>query len=707
MKKIFTILCTICLIAVAHPQRVSKPGSIKKPEKIEKSETSELEAASEALEAAIAAANNSNNYTTGSIVNDAAFILESLTNKYNHDAVKELLKNEYEISSQAELDQNEFLKTDLKFFFLPKISDPKKNSTKGMFDNNKSLKFSPIASAVGGLDVTAIADGFAKFIVKRTKQELSISFFKRFKDDLEKNNDLKAVFPKTSALLSAIDTQIYNYSAYINNLREAFREDLKIIDENLPVLIANHPEIFNDPKNIKLKVYLLSAFYITTSLKHKMHPGDIIDGYPINIFNDDQGNTYQEFQNLKGSIQTIQLFNESLKETDALKETYWVSIEKIRNVVKDQKSLQIYIGLLLQKAKIKYDSVKFKNSESFYNKINTQANYLSFTKNYSSYKNFILSVGSKADELNKIILDYNQTSSDSLKIEKYAHYFKATVQLLESCTDISNIEALKKVKELESLKKDTNQYFDTAYLVADLTTAVNRKNYPQVINQIIIFYNEMINDPLKNANSEKTSKQLTKYGAFMANMITAKTSDQVAEAIESAALPVGSASIKRESSYNVSLNAYCGLFWGNEIIKDLDDNKPFKDWNSFGLTAPIGISISKGDYLFFIIPWKGWSSSVFLSVVDLGAVAAYRFDDNETEQVPTIQLKDIFSPGISLSMGIPKTPISVNFNTQIGPNLRKVNSDTNDYSNKLYTRYSISVCVDIPLLNLYTKPKDL
>lgn len=705
MKKIFTILCSICVFASAYPQRVPKPGSVKKPAKIEKSDTNDLDAAAAELDAAIAAANGANSYTTGSIVNDAAFIFESLTNKNNHTAVKELLKNEYEISSQLELDQNEFLKSDLKFFFQPLKTDPAKSYAKGLFDNNKGLKFAAATNAIGGLDVTALADGFAKFIVKRTKQELSISFFKRFKDDLENNSDLKTVFPKTSALLIAIDTQIYNYSSYINNLREAFREDLKIIDENLPVLMRSHPEIFEDAKNIKLKVYLSSAFYITTSLKHKMHPGDIIDGYPVDIFNDTTGITYKEFENLKGSIQTIQLFSESLKETDAQKGTYWVSTEKIRNVVKDQKSLQIYIGLLLQKAKTKYDFIKFKNSESFYDKINTQANYQSFTKNYSSYKNFILSVGSKAEELNKIIADYSQTTSDSLKIEKYANYFKTTVQLLESCTDISNIEPLKKVKEIESLKKDTEQYFDTAYLVADLTTAINRKNYPQVINQVTVFYNEMINDPLKNAANEKTSQQLTKYGAFMANMITAKTSDQVAEAIESAALPVGSASIKRESSYNVSLNAYCGLFWGNEIIKDLDDNKPFKDWNTFGLTAPIGISISKGDYLFFIIPWKGWSSSVFLSVVDLGAVAAYRFNDNETEQVPTIQLKDIFSPGISLSMGIPKTPISVNFNTQVGPNLRKVTSDTNDYSNKLYTRYSISICVDIPLLNLYTKPK--
>jgi hypothetical protein len=63
------------------------------------------------------------------------------------------------------------------------------------------------------------------------------------------------------------------------------------------------------------------------------------------------------------------------------------------------------------------------------------------------------------------------------------------------------------------------------------------------------------------------------------------------------------------------------------------------------------------------------------------------------------------SPGLFWSVGIPKTPISVNLGAQFGPNLRKVNDTTNDFSEKAYVRYSMSICVDIPLLNLYSKTK--
>ena len=211
-------------------------------------------------------------------------------------------------------------------------------------------------------------------------------------------------------------------------------------------------------------------------------------------------------------------------------------------------------------------------------------------------------------------------------------------------------------------------------------------------------------------NTMEVKKAIFKYGAFMADVAQAKTSDDVEKAIESVALPSGSARIKRETLFNVALNAYCGLFIGNEIINNYDSPKILGSINTFGVTAPIGISLSQGHRIW---PWPfnkigkereaGWSSSWFISIVDLGAVTAYRFTDDQTENVPTIQLKDIFSPGIFWSLGIPKSPLSVNFGVQVGPNLRKVRTDENTYAGETYVRYSVSFCVDLPILNLYTK----
>jgi hypothetical protein len=205
-------------------------------------------------------------------------------------------------------------------------------------------------------------------------------------------------------------------------------------------------------------------------------------------------------------------------------------------------------------------------------------------------------------------------------------------------------------------------------------------------------------------NSGKTYDFIFKYGSFMATIVQAKTSDDVANAIEAAALPSGSSRVKRETSFNVALNAYVGVYGGYEQIQGYDTSG--FTLNTYGVTAPVGISISRGHSVFFIGTGKsGWSTSVFISVIDIGAVASFRFKDDSTSQVPTIHLQDIISPGLFLSIGIPKCPVSVNFGVQMGPNLRKVSSTANDYSNHVYFRYSMSLVVDIPIFNFYSKSK--
>ena len=691
-------------------------------------------------------------YLPGSIVNDALYISANIKDKANLVVIKEILETQYNLSSTAEVNSNHFLKG---------ILDVDKA---GSVEGGLTLK--SIAGSVGGLDVTNIADGFAKFIVKRTKEELSIAFFQKFKNELDKYPDLKSVFPKTHGLLVIVDQEIYTYSNYVNILREAFRADIRVLDENLPSIIDNHEAFFTQDANYILKVSLLSGCYLSSSLKKDTHIGDVIQGFPLAVFANAPGTAKVKIDLLKGAIQTVQLFSESLKESDPAKNSYWVDATKLRELAGNPEAMKIYLGLVLEVAKNKYNNVPYSGSDNFYTLLNTATNAGNFSNEYPIYRQFLVSMGNKADELNKLVTALNNSIPDTLKAEHYAKYFKSSVQLLETATtEVAKLPVISKISKMDELAKDSKPYFAIANQVTDLVSSISRKKYPEAINNLVFLYNTVYVRPASPkalpASIELTKKEklaiadgmvaavksnrkqeigavvaadpgisavlkriedpaskdaarvltlMTKYGAFMANMVQAENSDAVAAAIESAVLPAGSASIKRQTRFNVSLNAYCGLFAGNEIIKGLDSHKPFKEFNSFGLAVPIGIAFSQGDRL---LPWplsylaapKGWSSSVFISLVDLGAVAAYRFKDSETEQVPTIKLQDIFSPGIFWSVGIPKTPISVNFGTQFGPNLRKVNDTANDYSDKTYTRYSVSFCADVPLLNLFTNSR--
>jgi hypothetical protein len=630
-------------------------------------------------------------------------------------------------------------------------------------------------SSLGGLDVTNFADGLAKFLVSRTKEELNVAFFSKFKDILEdpKYADFKVLFPASYELLDAIGDEIYNYNRYLINLREAFKTDIKVIDENFPGIIPNHKEFFDE--NFEYAVALKSASYITTSVKSKMHPGDIIAKYDLdNLKKDPQDNEYY-CKNLSGAIQTLQLISESIRDTAETDPRYWVSFDQLKKLVNDKEAFRIFLGLVYQKAKTEDNGIEFENGKSFIQQMDLLAE--NYEEYYPAYKNYILNFAKKTDAVTNLIKNYSKPANDSIAVETYAIYIKNTIDLISYATEISDLPYFRDFLTIE--KVEFKKYAKVIDKTADLAIDLNRSNYSSAINNTITIYNLVRTNPLEKttiAAKEKTKKQkerkkdraikqynksistlaeqtgmdrdevknelvkesvftvevhkkideitnqqaqedslnnakeliskLAQYGTFMANVSTAKNSDDVKVAIEAVALPSGSSRIKRESQFNVSLNAYVGLFTGYEAIKGVKDTF---ELNSYGLTAPVGIAVSYSPQL----GNKHWSYSLFASIIDIGAVAAFRFKDIDVAQVPSIQLKDIVSPGIFLSVGIPRSPISLNLGVQTGPNLRNVYVDDpnnpeqqiNKYQDNVYVRYSASIVVDIPVLNFYTKSK--
>jgi hypothetical protein len=370
------------------------------------------------------------------------------------------------------------------------------------------------------------------------------------------------------------------------------------------------------------------------------------------------------------------------------------------------------MGLVYQEAINRYERVKFKNNDLVTLLKTVALEWDKVFQTYDFYKRYILKFGDKVSALNKMIRDYSKPASDSAAIEQYAKYFSAVVDLIEYSTEASRLPVIK--KHLPDLEQYLRKYFDVAEEAVDLVTDVTRRNYSSAINHAVTIYDlvcvrsgpaTMESDTTTNAanlitNAKNTLGKLARYGSFMAAVATAKNSDEVAAAIETAALPVGSSSIKRETSFNVALNAYVGPYIGFERIKGVESKK----LNGYGITAPIGVSFSKGRSILFFPTQTHTSSTLFVSLIDLGAVTAFRFTNDSAEKVPTIELKDIVSPGIFYSHGFGKTPLSLNIGYQFGPLLRRVNQDENTYEKK-YSRFSISMTVDIPVFNLYARSK--
>jgi hypothetical protein len=187
-----------------------------------------------------------------------------------------------------------------------------------------------------------------------------------------------------------------------------------------------------------------------------------------------------------------------------------------------------------------------------------------------------------------------------------------------------------------------------------------------------------------------------KVGSFAANLVQAENVQEMEQAIEAVALPVGSATIKKKTDWSISLNGYLGGFTGKEYLANKLTNK---EGSIAGVYCPLGVAINKGI--------GSASLSAFLSVIDLGAVASFRLENDSTALLPDLKLQNILAPGAGIILGLPKWPLSIGWTYQLGPVLRDIEAGQAVLDEKANNRWQVFLAVDIPIVHFYTKSRDI
>lgn len=626
--------------------------------------------------------------------------------KYVKPSARDTLNNSKDLFNYFEASGNKFITAYLNSGGVLSSSDDLKVAT----------GISKTGSATGGLNVTSVADGLAKFLVKRTKQELSITFFEKFMEVLDdpKNKDFKDLFPKTYTVLKIIDKEIYQFSNYLNTLKEAFENDLQnmlnrlepyletkkgflkgesdiyeneiiTINSKIDALEAkqgNHKTEIDDfnteisklkakkdaPKKIE---YFQSALLIINNLRQGTHPAEAIGKLENQIY--DPINT--PLLNLQQAIKLFNIFSNSLKSED--QDKYWVDSNALKSLL-DPTTFNIYLGLLYQQHG---DDIIFGNKFSSYLDL-----VVGDIVKIKKYQDFINQLITDSEKVSLAIQGIKQKKKTGEKIDSYGELFHSTLGFLRN---FENVKTLNPSFEINNL----NDVLEVLEILNDIYLDVNERKYNALILDLSQLLTELFGDKFG------WNDNLIKYGSFIANVAQAENSDQVQAAIEAIALPVGSASIKKKSKQNIALNAYVGLSPG------IEHNGDTGKYNfSFGVNAPIGIAISNGIYDVKKDKEKG-SSTWFVSLIDLGAVTSYRFGDSDTENIPEIKLENIFAPGLFYVYGLPKWPLSIGLGGQLGPQLRKITNDAISLQSKATFSFRIFVAIDIPLLNFYTKSR--
>jgi hypothetical protein len=538
-----------------------------------------------------------------------------------------------------------------------------------------------IGSSIGNLNIAGLADGLAKFLIARAKEELSVAFFDNFKNDLEKIPELKVLFPTTASFIENIEA--YNYSYFIQTLRESFHVDLAYLPTGFRNLRMLAPADCRGEKKCEERIQQLNDFFlkddksilftISTIVMDSLQAGGHIANIINAIAKDKQISIFPN-SNISNAILLSAIFSESIRSKND--DRPYISKEELKKL-ENLNVLKLYFGLIYQQCKTK--KIRFTNGT-------TSVSLISLLKpeEIKTYLQYLDNLVNTATEINSMIKEIKNKKNDNVKFtaDDYTHYASTTVNFITVLTNWKATFQITTASDIEDLRAIARPAISIYY-------AIRSANYSSAVSNAVIILSRSLHD------TYKYKEKVLRYGAFMSAIVQAEDSDDVSKAIESVALPSGSASIKKNSQWNLSLNAYLGGFGGLEYLAE----KKIENWkNTVGITAPIGIAISHRV--------RTASLTGFISLIDIGTFASYRLKDSTATKLPEVTLQNIFAPGAGLIYGFPKWPVSIGYLFQMGPSIRGINTNAATPKEKNNLRSLLFIAVDIPLSNFYTKPKD-
>src|SRR5260221_7357527 len=351
-----------------------------------------------------------------------------------------------------------------------------------------SKSFSSLISggvnSVGNLDVTNIADGLARFLIKRGQEELSIAFFQRMDDFLQQNVEARTLFPATTTFLENIAA--YRYSEFLQSLREAFYKDLSNLIINLNILIdlPKYQALLKALPEIRVAIRSVKIISELSQADSSMHPANLISHF-ANLkewgeINTNLGSSWRTLDEISKSVRrvdykidstgvlkydTIKLIRgsytlkitqqpgnvlkidtnrivdanmyrvDSIKKYDTVynRDIAWIKFSDFnQNILQNEVTLQIYLGLLYQKMQgitFRYDDVKVISVQEF-----MSANKDDIFKLADLVENFLV----LANDVEQSIKDISQKGIKSLTDDDYYTYIEKAINICDYGFKVAN-----------------------------------------------------------------------------------------------------------------------------------------------------------------------------------------------------------------------------------------------------------------------------
>jgi hypothetical protein len=566
---------------------------------------------------------------------------------------------------------------------------------------------SSIFSTLGNYNGTNLFNGVSQFLIERAKAEVNEAFFIRLKGFLDKYPEFKTLFPNTHTFLTNFNS--WEYANLLNTLREAFNKDMNLLPANIIRLkdldindcLFKADDTFEECKKCKkccervekIKALfdspdgklMLSALKVADGIIQGQKVPQIINAATKILIDNNKADTTVA-ANISNSLQLLNIISLSLESNKTGKN--YISKDEFDALSQDEHLQNLYMGLIFQQVKIanKGTGIVFHVSGD------TIALTPLISKGHlKDLKAYIENVHEQAKNL--------QTAFDQLREDKlsakadlgpdHAALMDAMRQLL------MGLRATEIIDPGLVIPPDVDTFFNYTDQALQLTSNFLSKNYNAGVMDLLKMITDIVKEQ-KQPSEEAISfcNSFLKYASFAANIVEAKTPEEVRSAIEAMALPVGSYTIKQKSAFNISINAYVGYAW--------DFNKsPVDEKYAHGVYAPIGFSFNRGS----VRSWGGVPITLFASVIDLGSFVSYNLQNTATDELKQeVRLESVFSPSLQLFFQVPRTPVTIGGGWRQTPKLFYTANDNTFVPIKSKSVFNISVLIDIPLFTLHNRP---
>ncbi|MBS1585945.1 MAG: hypothetical protein JSS82_10430 [Bacteroidetes bacterium] len=235
-----------------------------------------------------------------------------------------------------------------------------------------------------------------------------------------------------------------------------------------------------------------------------------------------------------------------------------------------------------------------------------------------------------------------------------------------------------------------------------------------------------INEIKRELNFDKTRYFVLRIASFLNDISGATNSKDLSKVISAYALPATSYKRKTSTWNSLFLNAFVGPYLGYETLplgRSSSANLTYKSGYVYGLTAPIGIAFSKTFSRFGSTPtpddvdckfiskgkhagkFRNMSKStftVFVSLLDIGAVVSYRLSNSDSTLPQSFKWEQFVSPGLHLQYSIHGTPLVFSMGGVYAPQIRKIGDGNRQYN---AIRAYAGVLFDIPIMAIHSKEK--